>query len=379
MIAGILSLMAEIHSMPRLKLNISFVIEMTFKTFDVTLADVCPSTVLRDLPRLQLHNPDFSALPEAKAPTGAALNAPLVPPGTPPALIPPPSAAAAGQAAAAVPPAAPPSTPPPAGVAAAAGSAAVGTPDAAKAGAATVPAAPAAASPPAGTAPGTPAASPAPAAAAAAGAAASPMPAAGGAAAAAAASAAAGEPGLLTKLHTYVQISPQLGVLAERLGLKRLVPVAVDRAMCEIITPVVERSVTIACMTTYELVTKDYANDPDEGRMRSAAHLMVSSLAGSLALVTCKEPLRVSLSNQLRQMLQPSVDPGTLEQAVSVSDLGSQLCLGHGARACGADQGLCNANKVTMDTSPSTTILFTSGRHPVGNHVRFKKHTLVCY
>lgn len=145
------------------------------------------------------------------------------------------------------------------------------------------------------------------------------MAGAGGAAAAAAASAAAGEPGLLTKLHTYVQISPQLGVLAERLGLKRLVPVAVDRAMCEIITPVVERSVTIACMTTYELVTKDYANDPDENRMRAAAHLMVSSLAGSLALVTCKEPLRVSLSNQLRQMLQPQVDPATLEQAVSVS------------------------------------------------------------
>jgi hypothetical protein len=52
------------------------------------------------------------------------------------------------------------------------------------------------------------------------------MAAAGGANAAAASAA---EPGLLTKLHTYVQISPQLGVLAERLGLKRLVPVAVDR------------------------------------------------------------------------------------------------------------------------------------------------------
>jgi len=115
----------------------------------------------------------------------------------------------------------------------------------------------------------------------------------------------------------YVQISPQLGPLAERLQLKRLVPVAVDRAMCDIITPVVERSVTIACMTTYELVTKDYATDPDESRLRQAAHLMVSSLAGSLALVTCKEPLRVSLSNQLRSMLQ-QLDPNTLEQAVQV-------------------------------------------------------------
>lgn len=288
MIAGILSLMAEIHAMPRLKLNISFVIEMTFKTFEVSLNDVCPSTVLRDLNRVQLHNPDFSALPEApKAPTGAALHAPLVPPGALPALTPPPSLAAAAGAGAAAGAAgaaaagAPPGTPPQAGAAAAAG-----TPEAGKGPAAS------------------PAAQQAMAGAAAAGA--SPAPA-----------AASAEPGLLTKLHMYVQISPQLGPLAERLQLKRLVPMAVDRAMCDIITPVVERSVTIACMTTYELVTKDYATDPDESRLRQAAHLMVSSLAGSLALVTCKEPLRVSLSNQLRSMLQ-QLEPNMLEQAVQV-------------------------------------------------------------
>jgi CCR4-NOT transcription complex subunit 1 len=312
MIAGILSMLAEIHAMPRLKLNISFVIEMTFKTFEVSLADVCPSTALRDLPRVQMHNPDFSALPEAKAPAGAALNPALVPPGAPPALTPPPGAmpGAAGAAAAAA--AGPPGTPPPPAAGAAAGSATPG--EGGKGAAGAVPASPGVAA--AGAAAGTPSASPAGAAAGAGGAAASP---AAGMPAAAAAAASAAEPGLLTKLHTYVQISPQLGVLAERLSLKRLVPIAVDRAMCEIITPIVERSVTIACMTTYELVTKDYANDPDESRLRAAAHLMVSSLAGSLALVTCKEPLRVSLSNQLKAMLQPSMDPATLAQAVEVS------------------------------------------------------------
>lgn len=36
----------------------------------------------------------------------------------------------------------------------------------------------------------------------------------------------------------------------------RIVPLAMDRAIREIITPVVERSVTIACMTTRELVLK---------------------------------------------------------------------------------------------------------------------------
>ena len=38
--------------------------------------------------------------------------------------------------------------------------------------------------------------------------------------------------------------------------------------------------------------------------MRSAAHMMVQNLAGSLALVTCKEPLRVSMGNHLRSLFQ---------------------------------------------------------------------------
>lgn len=41
--------------------------------------------------------------------------------------------------------------------------------------------------------------------------------------------------------------------------------------------------------------------------MRKAAHLMVQNLAGSLALVTCKEPLRVSMSSHLRSLLQVQV------------------------------------------------------------------------
>ena len=69
---------------------------------------------------------------------------------------------------------------------------------------------------------------------------------------------------------------------------KAFVPVAVDRAIREIMQPVVERSVTIACITTKELIVKDFAMENDETKMRKAAQLMVSNLAGSLAVVTCK-------------------------------------------------------------------------------------------
>ena len=58
------------------------------------------------------------------------------------------------------------------------------------------------------------------------------------------------------KLHQSVVISPSLSSLSERLQLPKIVPLAVDRAIAEIIFPTVERSVTIGRMTTIELVNK---------------------------------------------------------------------------------------------------------------------------
>ena len=103
---------------------------------------------------------------------------------------------------------------------------------------------------------------------------------------------------------------------------KRVVPVAVDRAIRDIIQPVVERSVTIACITTRELVTKDLAMEPDPKKLSSSAHMMVSNLAGSLALVTCKQPLRVSMGNNLRQLLAKV----TNEQTQSMVDQVLAVC-----------------------------------------------------
>lgn len=54
-------------------------------------------------------------------------------------------------------------------------------------------------------------------------------------------------------------------------------------------------------------------------RAFQAAHLMVSNLAGSLALVTCKEPLRVSIGNHMRSLLStsvPTADQATTEMLV---------------------------------------------------------------
>lgn len=119
---------------------------------------------------------------------------------------------------------------------------------------------------------------------------------------------------IISHLHNYVQISASLALFSQNPHLKQYVPLAIDHAIREIIQPVVERSVTIACITAKELVMKDFATEPDEMKVRRAAYLMVQNLAGSLALVTCKEPLRVSMSNHLRSFLHDHTPESLLPQ-----------------------------------------------------------------
>lgn len=78
---------------------------------------------------------------------------------------------------------------------------------------------------------------------------------------------------------------------------------AVDSSIVEILPPVVDRSVTIALITTRELVVKDFAHDKDPFRIIRAADLIVQNLAGALALVTCREPLKMSLNTNLKKAL----------------------------------------------------------------------------
>jgi CCR4-NOT transcription complex subunit 1 len=88
-------------------------------------------------------------------------------------------------------------------------------------------------------------------------------------------------------------------------AVRTIVNEAFTQAVEEIIAPVVERSITIASISTAQLIQKDFACEMDDEKIRSAAKQMVRALAGSLALVTCKEPLRMSISNYIRR---PRVD-----------------------------------------------------------------------
>lgn len=124
---------------------------------------------------------------------------------------------------------------------------------------------------------------------------------------------------VIPNLASYVNISPNIQFFVKNPAMRRVVPLAVDRAIREIIHAVVERSVTIAGVTTKQLILKDFAEEANEQNLRSAAHLMISNLSGSMALVTCKEPLRVSIGNHLRSLLAQSIsDQSVVEQIVQV-------------------------------------------------------------
>ena len=88
--------------------------------------------------------------------------------------------------------------------------------------------------------------------------------------------------------------------------IRKLLSEVIEQAVREILPPVVTRSVTIALITTRELVLKDFTYDSDINKVTSAIDSIVKNLAGSLALVTCREPLRLQLTQLLFKEIKES-------------------------------------------------------------------------
>jgi CCR4-NOT transcription complex subunit 1 len=120
----------------------------------------------------------------------------------------------------------------------------------------------------------------------------------------------------LPDLESLLRFPPASGPPANQARLRQIVQNAVQRAIMEIIGPVVERSVTIATIATKDLIHKDYAQEEDEERVRDASQKMAKALSGSLALVTCKEPLRMSMTNYIRLAAQEAPDQTFPEGAI---------------------------------------------------------------
>ncbi|CAI0400959.1 unnamed protein product [Linum tenue] len=287
---GILSLLAEIYSMPNLKMNLKFDIEVLFKNLSVDMKDITPTSLLKDRKREIEGNPDFSnkdvgpSQPQIVPEVKSVLVSPLNPGELPLEVASPPSSTLLPQFAAPV--------------LLSSGTvmeeeklAGLSLSDQLPSGQALFQATP------------------------------------------------SQSPYAVSQLSTvsmaniapHVIINHKLQGWSLNLHFQRVVPHAIERAVKDIVPSIVQRSVSIATQTTKELVLKDYAMETDETRIYHAAHLMVASLAGSLAHVTCKEPLRTSISSQLRSSLHGlNITNELLEHAVLLAtndnlDLGCAL------------------------------------------------------
>ncbi|KAI0477392.1 CCR4-Not complex component, Not1-domain-containing protein [Xylariaceae sp. FL0804] len=121
-------------------------------------------------------------------------------------------------------------------------------------------------------------------------------------------------------ISSMLSIPPTNEMVVNTVRLHDMVRNAVTKALHDIIQPVVDRSVTIAAISTQQMIHKDFATEPDEHKLRNAAINMVKATAGSLAQVTSKEPLRANITNYLRaaaQELPQGLPEGTIIMCVN--------------------------------------------------------------
>lgn len=111
---------------------------------------------------------------------------------------------------------------------------------------------------------------------------------------------------LLNALGNSVVISRSLALFQKHPDLKVAVPIAVERSIRELVSVLSERAVILAVGTTLELVLKDFACEPDENLIKRGAQLMAASLGGSIVTVSGRTPLRTSIIQNLKDLIQSS-------------------------------------------------------------------------
>ncbi|KAI9268000.1 CCR4-Not complex component, Not1-domain-containing protein [Phascolomyces articulosus] len=125
---------------------------------------------------------------------------------------------------------------------------------------------------------------------------------------------------MLAEIAPYITFNSQINMYSTEPDLRRMVVQSIIQSIREVVNAIVERSVSIAALSTRDIVAKDFALDPDEEKMREAAHMMVSGLASGFAIVTCKESLKPTLvSGLLAVFVHHGIADALAEQAALVT------------------------------------------------------------
>jgi hypothetical protein len=138
---------------------------------------------------------------------------------------------------------------------------------------------------------------------------------------------------LISRLPEYIKISEDMHTYYKSKGidLKMLITKAVDDSIQEIVEPVIDRAVKIAIVTAKQLILKDFALEHSAERFKTSFSNVVKKLAGPLAQVTCREPLKASMNRTLKTYLTQNIaDQGEVENIITKAipdnlDLGCAL------------------------------------------------------
>lgn len=114
-----------------------------------------------------------------------------------------------------------------------------------------------------------------------------------------------------TAFATKVTYNQHLLLFQTYPHLKQFVKPAIERSIQEWIHPVVDRSIKYALTTCEQIIRKDFALDPDEVRMRTCAHHMMRNLTAGMAMITCREQIITTISTNLKAAFAAALLPAT--------------------------------------------------------------------
>uniref|UniRef100_A0A3B3REG1 CCR4-NOT transcription complex subunit 1 n=1 Tax=Paramormyrops kingsleyae TaxID=1676925 RepID=A0A3B3REG1_9TELE len=138
----------------------------------------------------------------------------------------------------------------------------------------------------------------------------------------------------LAGLAPHVTVSHTIPLLQAHPQLKQCVRQAIERAVQELVHPVVDRSIKIAMTTCEQIVRKDFALDPEESRMRMAAHHMMRNLTAGMAMITCREPLLVSIAANLKSGFTAALRAPTPQQREMMEEAVAKIAQDNCELAC---------------------------------------------
>ncbi|KAM4720886.1 CCR4-NOT transcription complex subunit 1 isoform 2-T2 [Rhinophrynus dorsalis] len=138
----------------------------------------------------------------------------------------------------------------------------------------------------------------------------------------------------LAGLAPHITLNPTIPLFQAHPQLKQCVRQAIERAVQELVHPVVDRSIKIAMTTCEQIVRKDFALDSEESRMRLAAHHMMRNLTAGMAMITCREPLLMSIATNLKNSFATAMRAASPQQREMMEQAAAQLAQDNCELAC---------------------------------------------